>query len=118
MFLILGENYVSLVIMKHSEAVRVRRKLAQGLPPVTEILRGSLLQRTIRHKKGCSKCDNGGGHPVLILTVGYPGGVTKQFSIRPELRPQVEQWLENYRSLKSTLEAICEANHAFLRPEE
>jgi hypothetical protein len=32
--------------------------------------------------------------------------------------PQVQQWLQNYRDLKSRLEAICETNHAFLRPEE
>jgi hypothetical protein len=53
-----------------------------------------------------------------VLTVGYPSGVTKQFSLRPETVPQVQQWLHNYRDLKSRLEAICEINHAFLRPEE
>jgi len=53
-----------------------------------------------------------------VLTVGYPGGVTKQFSIRPETAPQIQQWLQNYRDLKARLEAICETNHAFLRPEE
>lgn len=104
--------------MKQKEALQHRRDLAVGLPPVTEILRGSLFRRTIRHKKGCAKCERGGGHPAWVLTVGYPGGVTKQFSIRPELKPQVEQWLKNYQLLKSRLEAICETNHAFLRPEE
>ena len=48
----------------------------------------------------------------------YPGGVTKQFSIRAELKPQVQQWLKNYQLLKAKLEAICEMNHVFLRPEE
>jgi hypothetical protein len=105
-------------MMKHKEALRRTRRLAADLPPVTEILRGSLLQRTIRHKKGCPKCERGGGHPVWVLTIGYAGGVTKQYSIRPELKPQVEQWLKNYQQLKAKLEAICEANHAFLRPEE
>jgi hypothetical protein len=105
-------------MMKHKEALRRTRQLAAELPPVTEILRGSLLQRTIRHKKGCPKCERGGGHPVWVLTVGYAGGITKQFSIRPELKPLVEQWLKNYQQLKAKLEAICEANHAFLRPEE
>ena len=104
--------------MKHIEATRKRQRLAADLPPLTEILRGSLLQRIIRHKKGCAKCDAGGGHPVSVLTVGYPGGITKQFSIRPELKPQVERWLKNYRQLKARLEEICETNHAFLRGEE
>ena len=104
--------------MKHKEILKRRSRLASDLPPVAEILRGSLLQRTIRHKKGCLKCQNGGGHPVWVLTVGYSGGVTKQFSLRSETVPQVRQWLRNYQELKARLEAICEMNHAFLRPEE
>jgi len=104
--------------MKQKEALRRRLRLAADLPPVAEILRGSLLERTIRHKKGCRKCDRGEGHPAWVLTVGYPGGVTKQFSIRPEIVPQVQQWIQNYRDLKARLGSIREANHAFLRPEE
>jgi len=38
--------------MKHKGALHQRQKLASSLPPVTEILRGSLLERTIRHKRG------------------------------------------------------------------
>lgn len=105
-------------MMKQKEALKRRSRLAADLPPVAEILRGSLLHRIVRHKKGCPKCERGDGHPVWVLTVGYPGGITKQFSIRPETAPQVQQMLQNYRDLKSRLEAICEINHAFLRPEE
>ena len=104
--------------MKHKEATKRRSRLTADLPPVAEILRGSLLKRTIRHKKGCPKCERGDGHPVWVLTVGYPGGITKQFSILPETVPQVQQWLQNYRNWKDRLESICEINHAFLRPEE
>ena len=81
-------------IVKQSEALRRRRKLVENLPSADEILRGSLLERTIRHKKGCAKCAAGGGHPVWVLSIGYPGGITKQYSIRREMKPQVEQWLE------------------------
>jgi len=104
-------------MMKRKEALRQRRSLASDLPPLTEILRGSLLRRIIRHKKGCPKCERGGGHPAWVLNVGYAGGVTKQYSIRPELKPQVERWLKNFQEVKARLEAICETNHAFLRPE-
>jgi hypothetical protein len=105
-------------MMKHEAALRQRQKLASSLPPVTEILRGSLLERTVRHKHGCPKCNRGEGHPVLVLTIGYAGGVTKQYSLRPEMKAQVQQWLNNYQQLKAKLEAICEVNHALLRPEE
>jgi hypothetical protein len=41
-----------------------------------EILRGLLLQRTIRnHAKGCAKCASGEGHPLAVLTVSYPGTI-------------------------------------------
>ena len=117
-FLTFFLQYVSLYVMKHTDAIRRRQQLASSLPPLTEIVRGSLLERTIRHKRGCPKCARGGGHPVLVLTIGYAGGVTKQYSLRPEMKAQVRQWLKNYHQLKAKLEAICEVNHTLLRPEK
>lgn len=104
--------------MKHSEAIKARKKLARQLPDVSQILRGSLLRRTIRHKRGCLKCERGEGHPVWVLTVSYAQGRSKQFSLRPEQKPEVERWLRNYQELRTKLEAICELNHELLRPEE
>jgi hypothetical protein len=49
--------------------------------------------------------------------VGYPGGRTRQFRIRPEQTKQVEQWVQNYQELQAKLEAICEINHELLRAE-
>jgi hypothetical protein len=102
--------------MKSKEAIGRRDKLARSIESPAEILRGSLLQRTIRHKKGCQTCARGGGHPAWILSVNYAGGRNKQISIRPEEREQVERWLANYRQLKDKLESICELNHIVLRP--
>jgi hypothetical protein len=34
------------------------------------------------------------------------------------MKDQVERWLHNYHDLKTKLEAICEVNHALIRPEE
>ena len=51
-----------------------------------------------------------------MLTVTYPGGKTRQFSIRREQRTQVQQWVRNYQRLKEGLEAISELNHELLRP--
>jgi hypothetical protein len=105
--------------MIHSQALRARQKLLARLPVTGEIVRGSLLHRTIRpHGRKCAKCASGEGHPLNVLTVTYPGGRTRQFSLRPELVPQVRQWLENYKALKEALEEICELNHHLLRREE
>jgi len=103
--------------MNTTAAVRQRDKLARAISNPAEILRGSLLERTIRHKKGCQVCARGDGHRVWVLSINYAGGRNKQISIRPEQKKQVERWLANYRKLKDNLEAICEANHALLRPE-
>jgi len=104
--------------MKREEIIEVRDRLAQQLPNPAQIVRGSLLRRTIRHRRGCPKCQAGGGHPVWVLTVTYRGGKTRQFSLRPEQRAQVRQWVRNYQRLKRHLEAICELNHQLLRPAE
>ena len=104
--------------MKQKEILRRRDRLAQELPSAAEIVRGSLLDRTIRHRQGCLKCARGQGHPVSVLTVGYAGGKTRQISLHAEQRDQVERWLKNYQELKARLEEICELNQQLLRSEE
>jgi len=103
--------------MNHPKIIEARSKLAAKIPPAAEILRGSLLHRHVRHRSGCTVCANGEGHPVWVLTISYPGGRTKQISLRPEIVPTVQQWLDNYQKLKATMERICELNHQLLRPE-
>jgi hypothetical protein len=103
--------------MTHKRAIEARQKILGRLPEAGEILRGSLLRRTVRHSSGCPKCARGEGHPLWVLTVSYPGGRTRQFSLRREQVPQVRRWLNNYRKLKEKLEAICELNHHLLRPD-
>jgi hypothetical protein len=95
----------------------VREKLVDELPITGELLRGSLLERVVRHKTGCARCARGEGHAVSVLTVSYPGGRTRQLSVARERVAEVRRWLDNYRRLKEAIEAICELNHALLRPE-
>src|SRR6266566_5149646 len=101
--------------MTREQATRKREKLAAKLPPAMRVLRGSLLQRTIRHSSGCLKCARGEGHPLWVLTVGYPGGKTRQVSLRPDQVPQVRKALQHYRDIKQSLEAISELNQFLLR---
>ena len=104
--------------MIRDRALRAREKLVGKLPVTGELLRGSLLERTVRHTKDCPKCARGEGHRVFVLTVSYPGGRTRQFSVRRERVPEVRRWLRNYQELKAAIEAICELNHHLLRPDE
>jgi len=103
--------------MKRKDALRRRDTLARAIGQPDEIVRGSLLQRTIRHQRGCQTCARGEGHPAWVLSINYPGGRNKQISLRPEQKEQAERWLANYHKLKEKLEAICELNHTLLRPE-
>lgn len=101
--------------MTHKQAIQARERLLKRLPCTSEVLRGSLIQRITRHTRGCPKCARGEGHPQAVLTISYPGGRTRQFSLRGEQVPQVRRWLSNYRKLKNSVEAICELNHVLLR---
>ena len=103
--------------MIRERTLREREKLVSKLPITGELLRGSLLERTVRHKEGCPKCARGEGHQVYVLTVTYAGGRTRQFSVRRERVAEVRRWLNNYQQLKEAIEAVCELNHDLLRPE-
>lgn len=102
--------------MIRSRSVEAREKLVAKLPVTGELLRGSLLERTVRHKSGCPKCARGEGHQVHVLTVSYGSGRVRQFSVRRERVTEVRRWLDNYQKLKEAIEAICELNHDLLRP--
>jgi hypothetical protein len=103
--------------MIRNRALQARDKLVSKLPVTGELLRGSLLDRTVRHTKDCPKCARGEGHRVFVLTVTYAGGRTQQFSVRRERVAEVRRWLENYQRLKKAIENICELNHELLRPK-
>jgi hypothetical protein len=102
-------------MMTREQALRKRDKLAAQLSSASEVLRGSLLHRTVRHSSGCLKCARGEGHPLWVLTVGYPGGKTRQLSLRPAQIPQVRKALQRYQVFKQSLEAISELNQFLLR---
>jgi hypothetical protein len=101
--------------MKRLELLEAREGLAGSLGEVGEVMRGSLLMRTIRHKSGCSKCAGGEGHQVWVLSVTYPGGKNRQVSLHPDQVPHVRAALDRYRRTKDALEAISELNQELLR---
>jgi len=102
--------------VNRSRTLRARQRLIDDLPITGELLRGTLVERIVRHKKGCASCARGEGHAVSVLTVSYPGGRKRQVSVRRERADEVRRWLDNYRRLKGAIEAICELNHELLQP--
>ena len=100
-------------------ALRQRRQgLAKQLPPVTEILRGSLVERYVTCGNSSCRCAKGERHgPVWYLTVTLGRGRTTGGIIPQEKVAEVRGWIENYRSLKDHLEKISEINRELLRRE-
>jgi hypothetical protein len=90
--------------MIRNRTLQSRDKLVGKLPVTGDLLRGSLLERTVWHRKDCPKCARGEGHRVFVLTVTYPGGRTQQFSVRRERVADVRRWLDNYQKLKQAIE--------------
>jgi hypothetical protein len=83
------------------EPLRTRDKLVGKLSVTGELLRGSLLERTVRHTQGCLKCARGEGHQVFVLTVTYVAGRTQQFSVGRERVTEVRRWLDNYQNARA-----------------
>jgi hypothetical protein len=98
-------------------ALRQRRQgLVQLLPPVGEILRGSLVERYVTCGNASCKCTRGQRHgPVWYLTVTLGPGRTTGGVIPAEQLPQVRHWIENYQKVREHLEKISEINRELLR---
>ena len=100
-------------------ALRERRQgLAKLLPPVTEILRGSLVERYVTCGNPSCKCARGERHgPIWYLTVTLGPGRTTGGIIPEEKVAEVRSWIENYHKLKDHIEKISEINRELLRRE-
>jgi hypothetical protein len=98
-------------------ALRQRRQgLAKQLPPVTEILRGSLVERYVTCGNPACKCAQGERHgPLWYLTVTLGPGRTTGGIIAADQVDQVRGCIENYHQWKEHLEKISEINRELLR---
>ena len=98
-------------------ALRQRRQgLAQQLPPVTETLRGSLVERYVTCGNPACKCAKGDRHgPTWYLTVTLGPGKTTGGIVATDKVEQVRGWVQNYQKVKDHLEKISEINRELLR---
>src|SRR5579884_4024717 len=100
-------------------ALRQRRQgLAKQLPPVTEILRGSLVERYVTCGNPGCRCAKGERHgPNWYLTVTLGPKKTTGGIIPAETVVRVRTWIANYQNLREALEKISEINRELLRRE-
>ena len=98
-------------------ALRKRREgLAKLLPPLQEVLRGSLMQRYLTCGKPDCRCARGERHgPVWYLSVTLDQAHRTGSTVPSHQLEQVRRWIENYHRVKERLEKISDINRELLR---
>jgi hypothetical protein len=101
-------------------ALRKRREgLARVLPPLGEILRGSLMERFLTCGKADCKCARGERHgPVWYLSVTLDQSHRSGSTVPAEQLEQVRRWIDNYHRVKEHLEKISNINRELLRRQK
>ena len=111
-----------LIRMENQPAAALRRRrqaLLRQLPPLKEILRGSLIERYKRCGKPGCKCADGPGHgPKYYLSVSHPGLRPQMDYVPQESHAQITEFIANYHRAREILEAISEINRELLRRRE
>jgi len=98
---------------------RRRRGLTQCLPPLSEVLRGSLMERYLTCGNPDCKCARGERHgPVWYLSVTLDQSRRLGNTVHADQVQQVRQWIENYHRVKERLEKISDINRELLRREK
>jgi hypothetical protein len=98
---------------------RRRSQLLRKLPPLSAILRGSLVERYKRCGNPNCKCAQGPGHgPKYYLSVSYPGRSPQMDYVPQADYEQVIERLANFAQVREILEEISEINHELLRRRE
>ena len=103
-----------------STSLRRRRKaLIRRMPPLEDILRGSLIERYKRCGKPGCRCAQGRGHgPKYYLSVSQSGSRPQMDYVPQDCHDQVEMYLANFRLIRQLLKEICDINRELLRRRE
>ena len=98
-------------------ALRKRREgLTKVLPPLSEIMRGSLMERYLTCGNPDCKCARGERHgPVWYLSVTLDQSHRSGCTVTSDQVEQVRHWIENYHRVKENLEKISDINRELMR---
>ena len=101
-------------------ALRNRRVgLTKVLPPLGEVLRGSLMERYLTCGNPECKCARGERHgPVWYLSVTLDQSHRSGCTVPGDQAEQVRWWIENYHQVKENLEKISDINRERMRRQK
>jgi len=105
---------------KLTSSLRRRRKtLLRQLPPLEQVLRGSLIERYKRCGKPGCKCAKGPGHgPKHYLSISRTGERPAMDYVPQAYSEQVAQYLDNYRHIRTILDELGAINRELLHRRE
>ncbi len=92
-----------------------RRRLLAQLPPLDDVLRGSLVERSVRCGKASCRCARGEWHAAVSLSVTHRGGRTEQISVPRALVTTVRDGIAIYQKWWEILEQVSAVNRDLLR---
>jgi hypothetical protein len=103
-----------------TSALRLRRRrLVRDLPPIDQILRGTLVEAYKRCGRPNCHCVDGPGHgPKRYLSISQPGGQPRRDYVPNDAHAQVAQLIDNFRKLREMLNEVCSINAELLRRRE
>jgi hypothetical protein len=101
-------------------ALRRRREgLTKLLPPLGEVLRGSLMERYLTCGNPACKCARGDKHgPIWYLSVTLDQSHRTGSTVPADQVEQVRRWIDNYHQVKEHLEKISDINRELLRRQK
>jgi hypothetical protein len=94
-----------------------RQRAVQKLPPIEEVLRGSILERSVRCGQPSCRCAAGERHTATVFTVSFPGGRTEQISLPATVVRTVRGWVANYQRWWEIIEKVSAINRDLLRAQ-
>jgi hypothetical protein len=94
-----------------------RRRILARLPPLEEVLRGSVIVRSLRCGKPGCHCAEGEGHRATYLSVTHAGGRTEQISLPAELVALAERGVGAYRAWWAAVEKLSAINRGRIRQQ-
>jgi hypothetical protein len=104
------------MLNRQRKLMQDRQALVSELPPLEEMVRGSLLTRYRRCGKPNCHCVKTRGHgPAHYLVVTHRRGKTEQILLSADMVAVARQYLENYKRWRSVLEKVSNCNRQLLR---
>ena len=92
-----------------------RRRAIEKLPPIEEVLRGTIIERSVRCGQPNCRCASGELHTATVYTVTFPGGRTEQISFPAAVVPTVRAWVANYQRWWEIIEKVSAINRDLVR---